>query len=76
MKALVVLLVLGLMMVGVVLTSGAASAQQYPQVASLEPFSPSANYMSLAGYLRWQVFVEQGTWISYEEAKTIVAQQQ
>jgi len=75
MRTLFVLLVLGVLCAGIVLSSGQAFAQQYPQVAGLQAFSPPADYMSLPGYLRWQVFVEQGKWISYQEAKEAVAQQ-
>jgi hypothetical protein len=32
--------------------------------------------MSLAGYLRWMTFREQGVWLSMPEAQRIVAQQQ
>jgi len=53
-----------------------ASAQSYPQVADLRPFSPDANYMSLPGLLRWQVFLTQGTWLSPEVAISIVRDQE
>lgn len=75
MRTLLVLLVLGILCAGIVMSGGQAYAQQYPQVAELEPFSPAADFMSLPGYLRWQVYVEQGKWISHEEAAEAVAQQ-
>lgn len=75
MRTLLVLLVLGILCAGIVMSGGQAFAQQYPQVAELQPFSPPADFMSLPGYLRWQVFVEQGQWISYQEATEVVAQQ-
>ncbi len=50
-------------------------AGEYPNVASLQPFSPEANFMSVPGYLRWQVFRTQGTWLSYAEARRIVIAQ-
>lgn len=75
-RLLMVLLVLSIVIVGMSLSATQASAQQAPSVAGLTPFSPGANYMSLAGYLRWQTFVEQGTWISYEEAAQLAAEQQ
>jgi hypothetical protein len=50
-------------------------AGEYPNVSSLQPFSPEANYMSVPGYLRWQVFRSQGTWLSYAEARRIVVAQ-
>jgi|WetSurMetagenome_2_1015567.scaffolds.fasta_scaffold641385_1 hypothetical protein len=59
-----------------VMFSGAAQAQGYPQVAQLTPFSVEAQFMSLPGYLRWQVFLEQGQWISVAEAKAVVMEQQ
>ena len=41
---------------------------QYPNVANLKPFSAEANYMSLAGYLRYLVFQQTGQWLTREEA--------
>ncbi len=77
-KAIVVIL-------GVVLLSGAlaglASAQtqpttsQYPNVATLKPFSAEADFMSLAGYLRYLIFQKTGQWLTREEATRIVNQQ-
>lgn len=49
--------------------------QLYPNVATLEPFSAEANYMSLPGYLRWVVFQQTGQWLSRAEANRIVNQQ-
>jgi len=49
---------------------------QYPNVANLKPFSAEANYMSLAGYLRYLVFQQTGQWLTREEAVRIVSQQQ
>ena len=34
----------------------------------LTPFRMESNYMSVAGYLRWQTFLEYGIWISREQA--------
>jgi uncharacterized protein YdeI (BOF family) len=48
---------------------------QYPDVHSLKPFSAEANYMSLAGYLRYLVFQQTGQWLTRAEAVRIVAQQ-
>jgi uncharacterized protein YdeI (BOF family) len=48
---------------------------QYPDVHSLTPFSAEANYMSLAGYLRYLVFQQTGQWLTRAEAVRIVAQQ-
>ncbi|NCO40010.1 MAG: hypothetical protein COZ06_17585 [Armatimonadetes bacterium CG_4_10_14_3_um_filter_66_18] len=55
---------------------GRASAAEYPQVGSLTAFAQEANHMSLPGYMRYLVFVQDGRWISYTEASKIVAQQQ
>jgi len=52
-----------------------AGAQQYPNVANLQPFTAQANYMSLPGYLRWLVFRDTGTWMSREEAERVVMEQ-
>ncbi|HEY3248928.1 MAG TPA: hypothetical protein VGK88_11630 [bacterium] len=48
----------------------------FPNVAGLHPFTAEANYMSLPGYLRWLVYQVSGRWITYAEAKRIVADQQ
>lgn len=71
-RLLLVLLVLSVVVGGMLLSTTQANAQQAPSVAGLTPFSPGANYMSLPGYLRWQIFMEQGTWISREEAIQMV----
>ncbi|NCO34122.1 MAG: hypothetical protein AUJ92_05540 [Armatimonadetes bacterium CG2_30_59_28] len=52
-----------------------AKAAEYPQVAQLKAFSPEANFMSLPGYLRYLVFVQDGKWITRAEAVQIVEQQ-
>ena len=83
------LLLLALLVVGVLIASQPASAQdqtqpqqpsaaragEYSDVSSLAPFTPSANFMSVPGYLRWVTFRDQGTWISYAEARRIVIAQ-
>jgi hypothetical protein len=51
------------------------AAGEYPNVGGVRPFAAESNYMSLAGYLRWQVFMEQQVWLSVPEAKRIVAEQ-
>jgi len=69
---LVVLVLLGTM---IALATPPASAAEYTDVAGLQPWSAETNYMSLAGYLRWMTFKEQGVWLSMPEAKRIVAEQ-
>ena len=69
------LLILALMGVIVGLAAPPAAAAEYPNVGSLEPWSAQTNYMSLAGYLRWLTFQDQGVWLSMAEAKRIVAEQ-
>jgi len=65
------------MMVGLLVswTAAPASAQAYPDVRTLVPFSAEANFMSLPGYLRWMWFVQSGEWISRPEAVRIVREQ-
>ncbi len=55
--------------------SGVASAQQYPNVANLRPFTAEASYMSLAGYLRYLTYQQTNQWMTYDEASRIVSQQ-
>jgi len=52
-----------------------AQAAEYPKVSDLKAFSAEANHMSLAGYLRYLVFQENGQWLSYNECVRIVKQQ-
>lgn len=52
-----------------------AQAQQYPSVRGLTPFSADCNYMSKPGYLRYRYFVSSGSFLTYEEAARIVAEQ-
>ena len=75
MKLLSWLLLLALVIGLSVTFSGPAQAQGYPEVSSLTPFSAEAQFMSLPGYLRWQVFLEQGEWISVPEAQAVVMEQ-
>jgi len=37
-----------------------------PDISSLKPFTPEANFMSLPGYVRFHVFLETGRWMSRE----------
>ena len=52
-----------------------ASAQGVPSIRGLQAFSPQTRYMSLAGYLRCQYFMENDVWISLEEAQELVRSQ-
>ena len=65
---------------GVLLTTAATPAcaqtsAAYPEVATLEPFSAQANFMSLPGYLRWVTYREQQVWLTWAEATRIVLAQ-
>jgi len=55
--------------------SGVASAQQYPSVSNLMPFSASTNFMSLAGYLRYVSHQQSNQWLTHREAIHVVQQQ-
>ena len=71
-------LFLVLVAVGLVLTLApqpAAAQAEYPNVASIQPFSAQANFMSLPGYLRWITWRDQQTWLTYPEATRIVVAQ-
>jgi hypothetical protein len=67
-------IVLGVVMLSAAL-SGVASAQQYPSVSNLTPFSASTHYMSQAGYLRYLAYQQTSQWLTYREAGRIVRQQ-
>jgi len=66
-------IVLGAAMLSAAL-AGAASAQQYPNVSTLTPFSAQTDYMSLPGYLRYVSHQQNGEWLTYTEATRIVHQ--
>jgi len=85
MKALGMLLlvmVLSVMVVGATAQPAVAQAEtstaagEYPDVSGLQPFAAETNYMSLAGYLKWTAFKDNGVWLSSAEAQHIVAAQQ
>lgn len=48
---------------------------QYPNVGNLKPFSAQADYMSLAGYLRYLVYQQAGQWLTRAEAERVVRQE-
>jgi hypothetical protein len=52
-----------------------AHAQTYENVSGLTPFTEATNFMSRPGYLRYRYFETSKTWISYEQAARIVAEQ-
>lgn len=60
------------------LFAGRASAAEYPQVGNLTAFSQEANFMSLAGYLRYlnNAQDQDAQWLTRPEAVRIVNQQQ
>jgi len=70
---------LAVIVLGVLVFSGAfvgiASAQQYPVVSNLTPFTAETNFMSLAGYLRYLNHQTTGAWLTFAEATRIVGQQ-
>jgi hypothetical protein len=51
------------------------SPGQVPSVSSLKPFSAEADFMSLAGYLRYLMYQQNGQWITRAEAVRFVRQQ-
>jgi hypothetical protein len=68
----------------VAVVSGVALAQtappptspgQVPTVSNLKPFSAEADYMSLAGYLRYLMYQQTNQWVTYAEATRVVKQQ-
>ena len=60
MKKLAVI-VLGIMMLSAAFV-GVASAQPSPNTATLTPFSAEMNFMSQAGYTRYQNHQQTGQW--------------
>ena len=56
-------------------TAPAPSPGQVPTVSNLKPFSAEADYMSLAGYLRYLMYQQTNQWVTYAEAVRVVKQQ-
>jgi len=81
-KMLLLVTVLSVMVIAAAAQPAAAQDQttpvvgEYPNVSGLQPFVAETNYMSLAGYLKWTAFKDQGVWLSTAEAQRIVAAQQ
>ena len=48
---------------------------QYPSVANLKAFSAEADFISLAGYLRYLVYQQTEQWLTRPEAERIIDQQ-
>ena len=69
------LLLIVAMLVTLALSAVPCSAQEYPKVANLTPFSAEAKFMSLAGYMRWLVYLDRNIWISRSEAQAAVNEQ-
>ncbi len=64
-------------------TSTAAPATQIdvglvllPRVENLKPFSPETQYMSVIGFLRYVVYQQTGTWLTFAEATRMLQEQQ
>ena len=53
----------------------APQAKADVNVVGLRPFSPEANYMSLAGFYRFRTLVDTGVWISRDQAVERVNEQ-
>jgi len=49
-----------------------ASAQRYPVVADLTPFSTETNFMSVPGFLRYLTDQHYGFYLTYSEAERVV----
>ena len=47
-----------------------------PRVENLKPFSPETQYMSVIGFLRYVVYQQTGTWLTYAEATRMLQDQQ
>jgi hypothetical protein len=50
----------------------AGTPGSYADVRSLHPFSAEADYMSLAGYLRYLTHQQTSEWLTHQEAQRIV----
>ena len=72
------LIIVGAVAATALLGLGAKQAQAqttYPSVSGVTAFTQGANFMSLAGYLRYRYFFESGRWISRAEAEEAVKSQ-
>jgi len=83
----VTVLAVGVLLASAVL-AGAAWAQttrpnmpgtqgtQYPSVSSVQAFSAESDHLSIPGYLRYLTYQQTGQWLTLDEAKRVVFQQQ
>lgn len=69
------LILLSTLWTGVAFAGTSPSTTQYPEVANLTPFSQTANYMSLPGYLRYLSFLRLGNWLTYQQAARVVQEE-
>lgn len=46
-----------------------------PRVENLKPFSPETQYMSVAGFLRYVVYHQTGTWLTQNETSRMLQEQ-
>jgi len=72
MNRLLLLFVLAAALVGMM---AQASAQNIPNISGLKPHTAQTKFMSLAGFLRWQYFLENTTWLSADESNQLVKSQ-
>lgn len=47
-----------------------------PRVENLKPYSPETQYMSVAGFLRYVVYQQTGTWLTQTETTRMLQEQQ
>ena len=71
------LVVLGVILVvgGAAFSQAATTGASVPNVKGIKAFSPAANFLSLPGLLRWQYFIDNGSWITPAEAERLVKEQ-
>lgn len=75
MKKLIVVIAVATATLLTVGTKQAQAQTTYPSVSGVSAFTQGANFMSLAGYLRYRYFFESGRWITRAEAEEAVRSQ-
>lgn len=72
-KLIVGLMLAGAAVFGTLATPAHAASAGGVALDNVTAFTQSANYMSIPGYVRYQIFLKEGRWLSRQEAEQLVA---
>lgn len=75
-KLIVGLTLAGAAVLGAYATPAQAKSAGGVPLDNVVAFTNSANYMSIPGYVRYRIFLNEGRWLSRQEAEQLVANAQ